>query len=41
VREGSSTNLETSKKPQIVLKPRVSRTPRMHKRCLQQAQELK
>jgi hypothetical protein len=38
---GSSTYLETPKKPQIVLKPRVSRTSRMHKRCLQQAQELK
>jgi hypothetical protein len=37
----SSTNLETPKKPQNVLKPRVSRTPRMHKRCLQQAQDLK
>jgi hypothetical protein len=38
---GSSTNLGTPKKPQIVLKLRVSRTPRMHKRYLQQAQDLK
>jgi hypothetical protein len=38
---GLSTNLETPKKPQTVLKPRVSRTPRTHKRCLQQAQDLK
>jgi hypothetical protein len=30
---GSSTNLETPKKPQTVLKPRVSRTQRTHKRC--------
>jgi hypothetical protein len=38
---GSSTNLETPKTPQTVLKPRVSRTQRTHKRCLQQAQDLK
>jgi hypothetical protein len=30
----SSTNLETPKQPQKILKPRVSRTPRKHKRGL-------
>ena len=38
---GSFTNLETHKKPQTVLKPRVSRTPRTHKRCLHKLKILK
>jgi hypothetical protein len=38
---GSSTNLETPKQPQTVLKPRVSRTPRTHKRCLHKLKILK
>jgi hypothetical protein len=33
--------LETPKQPQTVLKPRVSRTPRTHKRCLHKLKILK
>jgi hypothetical protein len=38
---GSSTNLETPKQPQTVLKPRVSRTPRTHKMSLHNLKILK
>jgi hypothetical protein len=37
----SSTNLETPKQPQPLKNPRVSRTTIPHKRCLQQAQEMR
>jgi hypothetical protein len=38
---GSSTNLETPKQPQKILKLRVSRTPRKHKRGLHKLKSLK